>query len=100
MLFHGEELRDILGRTSNLIELRNEFGRCTRMLSAAEALALDLDLFVGVGNRRRLRFLRPLTQTFELNGGSRTTQRVKGESGMNIAHPLIREHRLTRKSHK
>jgi hypothetical protein len=93
MLFDGQELREIIGRTQNAIELRNEHGRCCRILSGAEALALDLDLFVGIGNRRRIRFLRWRTQKFGLNAGSHTTQQLKDEAGVNIAHPLIREHR-------
>jgi hypothetical protein len=93
MLFERQELREVIGRTPNEIELRNEHGRCCRMLSSAEALILDLDLFVGIGNRRRIRFLRGRTQKFAANAGSNTTQRLKGESGVNIAHPLIQEHR-------
>ena len=93
MLFDGEELRDIIDRTPNVIELRNEYGRCCRILSSAEALVLDLDLFVGIGNRRRIRFLRWRTRKFTLNAGSHTTQRLKGEAEQNIAHPLVREHR-------
>jgi hypothetical protein len=93
MLFEGQELREIIGRTANTIELRNPHGRCCRSLSCGEALALDLDLFIGVGNRRRIRFLRSRTLTFALNSGSRSTRWLKGELGQNIAHPLIREHR-------
>ena len=93
MLFDGAELRDIIDRTPDVIELRNECGRCCRILSSAEALALDLDLFVGIGNRRRIRFLRWRTRKFTLNAGSHTTQRLKGEAEQNIAHPLVREHR-------
>ena len=96
MLFEGQELREIIGRTPNEIELRNAHGRCCRILSSAEALALDVDLFVGVGNRRRIRFLRGRTQQFALNAGSHTTQRLKGEAEVNIAHPLVREHRPVR----
>jgi len=96
MLFDGQELREIIGRTPNEIEFRNEHGRCCRMLSSAEALALDLDLFVGIGNRRRIRFLRSRTRKFDINAGSHTTQRLKGEAGVNIAHPLVREHRPVR----
>jgi hypothetical protein len=55
-----------------------------------------LDLFVGIGNRRRLRFLRSRTQQFALNAGSHTTQRLKGEGDVNIAHPFLREHRPVR----
>src|SRR4051812_379220 len=93
MLFGGKELRDVISRTPNEIELRSEHGRCCRMLSIAEALALDLDLFIGIGNWRRIRFVRPRTQKYTINSGSRTTQRVKNDAGTNIAHPLIREHR-------
>lgn len=89
MLFDGQELREIISHTSNEIELRNENGRFCRFLSDAQALVLDLDLFVGIGNRRRIRFLRPRTQAFALNGGSRTTRRLKNEARQNIAHPLV-----------
>lgn len=93
MLFEGQELREIVAGTPNLIELHNDHGRCCRILSRDEALALDLDLFVGIGNRRRIRFLRSRTRKFALNAGSHTTQRLKGEARGNIAHPLVREHR-------
>jgi hypothetical protein len=96
MLFERQELREIIGRTPNEIELRNEHGRCCRILSSAEALALDLDLFVGIGNRRRVRFLRWRTQMFAVNAGSHTTQRLKSEAGAHMAHPLVREHRPVR----
>lgn len=95
MLFEGQELREMIARTPNEIELRNEHGRCCRLFSSADALALDLDIFVGVGNRRRIRFLRRRTQNFAVNAGSHTTQRLKGKAGVNIAHPLVREHRPT-----
>jgi len=96
MLFEGQQLRDLIARTPNEIELRNTHGRCYRMLSTVEALALDLDLFIGIGNRRRIRFLRSRTQNFPLNAGSHTTQRLRGEGEINIAHPLVREHRPVR----
>jgi hypothetical protein len=96
MMFDGQELREIVGHTPNVIELRNDHGRCFRTLSSTEALALDLDLFVGIGNRRRIKFLRSRPQSFALNAGSYTTQRLKGEAGLNLAHPLIREHKTPR----
>ena len=96
MLFEGQQLRDVIARTPNEIELRNTHGRCYRTLSTVEALALDLDLFIGIGNRRRIRFLRSRTQKFPLNAGSHTTQRLKGDGEINIAHPLVREHRPVR----
>ena len=96
MLFEGQQLRDVIARTPNEIELRNTHGRCYRTLSTIEALALNLDLFIGVGNLRRIRFLRSRTQQFPLNAGSHTTQRLKGDGEINIAHPLVREHRPVR----
>jgi len=93
MVIDGNELRDILRRTENEIELRNEHGRCCRTLTRSDALALNLDLFVGIGNRRRIRFLRFREQKWSLNAGSHTTQRITDGFGANIAHPLIREHR-------
>ena len=95
MLFDGEELRQMIAQTSKMIELRNQHGRCYRVLSSAGALALDLEPFVGVGNRRRIRFLRSRTEKFALHAGSSTTRRLKGEAGVHIAHPLVREHRPT-----
>jgi hypothetical protein len=96
MLFDDQDLRAVLSITENPIEIRNDHGRCPRIISRDEALALDLDLFIGIGNRRRIRFLRLRTQRFALNAGSRTTQRPKDAGGKYIAHPLIREHRLAR----
>ena len=52
MLFDGDELREMVSRTPNWIELRNDCGRRIGDLSTAEALALNLDLFIGVGNMR------------------------------------------------
>lgn len=93
MVFTGPQLLEVLARSGNEIELRNQYGRCLRVLSRDEALALDPNLFAGVGNLRRIRFLRPLEFRAILNAGSQTTQRVKDGSGVNIAHPLIKEHR-------
>ena len=96
MLFEGQQLRELIARTPNEIELRNAHGRRCQTFSSIEALALDLDLFIGIGNLRRIRFLRSRTQKFPLNAGSHTTQRLKGDRELNIAHPLVREHRPIR----
>jgi hypothetical protein len=93
MVFDGDELRYLLSHTSGLVPLHNEHGRCCKVMTGAEALGLDLDLFVGIGNRRRIRFLRLRTQRSLLNAGSRTTQRLRDNAGIQIAHPMIREHR-------
>jgi hypothetical protein len=93
MIFSGSELRDVLKRSGDQIELRNNYGRTCRMFSRDEALGLDADLYVGIGNRRRIRFLRPRVSKYILNAGSRTTERMNDGFGTNISHPLIREHR-------
>ena len=93
MVFTGSELSDVLVRSDNEIELRNQYGRPCRLLSHNEALALDPDLFVGIGNLRRIRFLRPREFRTILNAGSQTTQRLNDGFGTIIAPPLIREHR-------
>ena len=93
MLFDGKQLHDVLERSTRQIELHNEQGRCCRLLSPDEALKLNLDLFIGIGNRRRIRFLRPRTQQWTLNAGSQTTKRITDRAGVHIAHPQIREHR-------
>src|SRR5271157_783451 len=100
MLFTGPQLSEVLVRSGNEIELHNQYGRCCRVLSRDEALALDPELFVGIGNLRRIIFLRPLEFRATLSAGSQTTQRVKGGSGLNIAHPLIKEHRPIRGTRK
>jgi hypothetical protein len=100
MVFTGPELSEVLGRSGNEIELRNQFGRCFRVLSRDEALTLDPDLFVGIGNRRRIRFLRPRESKTTLNAGSHTTHRMKDGFGANISHPLIREHRAIEGTNK
>jgi hypothetical protein len=40
--------------------------------------------------------LRSCTKKFPLNAGSHTTQRLKGDGEINIAHPLVRQHRPIR----
>ena len=97
MLFERQELRDVIwAALRTALNSGMSTGAVCRFLSSSEALTLDLDLFVGIGNRRRIKFLRGRTQKFAANAGSHTTQRLKGESGMNIAHPLIQEHRSVR----
>jgi hypothetical protein len=93
MILTGPELNEVLARTENDMELRNEYGRCLRTITRKEALALDLNLFVGIGNTRRIRFLRLRTQRWSLNLGSKHTRRVKNEAGKVVAHPQIQEHR-------
>ena len=52
MLFEGQQLRELIARTPNEIELRNTHGRCYRTLSRGEALTLNLDLFIAKRNQK------------------------------------------------
>jgi hypothetical protein len=94
MLFDDQNLREMIARTPNEIELRNVHGRCYQRVSSSEALTLDLDLFVGVGNRKRILFMRHRTAKCALNAGSCTTQRLTNAAGVKISPPMIREHRV------
>jgi len=92
MVLAGNELLDVLKRTEGPIKLKNEANRTVRMVSASEALQFGRDLFVGIGNRDRIRCLRPLTMVVALNRGSVNTRRIRNAGGQYIAHPQIREH--------
>ena len=96
MMFHGQQLKEVLSRTETPIELKDGNGRTVRKISPALARRLDTGLFIGIGNLRRIRGMRPCTEQVGLNAGSRTTQRLKDAAGFNLAHPLIREHRTIR----
>jgi hypothetical protein len=69
MLFIGPELLDVLGRSSDEIQLRTQYGRCSQVLSGDDALVLNPSLFVGIGNRWQVRFLRPLELGAVLSAG-------------------------------
>lgn len=95
MVFTGTELLEVLRCSGVEIKERNEYGRHVRTLSRERALELDPDLYVGIGNRRRIRFIRPRTSKIILNAGSQTTQRINDGLGRMISAPLIREYRQT-----
>jgi expansin (peptidoglycan-binding protein) len=96
MILSGNELIEVLKRSQGPIKLKNEANRTVRMMSASQALDLGTDMFVGVGNRKRIRWIRPVTTSVTLNRGSVTTERIKNADGQHIAHPQIREHRPIR----
>jgi len=96
MVLTGNELFDVLRRTQSPIKLKNEANRTVRMLSASQAMELDREMYVGVGNRKRVRWIRPVTTLVTLNLGSVNTKRIKNADGQHIAHPQIREHRPVR----
>ena len=94
MIFTGPELAEILSRSTNEIELRNLHGRCCRKISGVEALSLDSDLFVGIGNLRAHPFS---TATRVPNDPQRPAAVRLGDlrtgAGKLISPPKVREHR-------
>jgi hypothetical protein len=76
MQIQDKSLTDILGRASGPVEVRDEAGSFRGSVPRRVALALAERGYVGVGNRRRIRYLRPLSRGTALNAGSRLTRRV------------------------
>jgi hypothetical protein len=79
--FSGTQLQNILRLTEAPIEIRNNFGFASRTLQSCEVpRALNIEKYVGIGNSRRIRYLRPLneddTRSFPIRTG-RTTQPLK-----------------------
>jgi hypothetical protein len=96
MQFDGEELRQILKRQTEGVEVYDAAGFARGELAAALAARMALSAYVGVGNRRRIRYLRPLkgaSDPNDLHNGSRTTTRVKGTLDQFLGCELMREHR-------
>ncbi len=86
----------MIARTTGDIEVRNQDGGVLLYAYQRRSSHVGCEPVLGIGNRRRIRFLRPFTQQFLLNAGSRTTQRLKGAGNRHIAHPSVREHRPVR----
>ena len=89
MQFEGEDLRGILNQQPDLVAIHDEggFPRGEPLNPLLAVKCLNLDLFVGVGNRRRIRFLRGRTRTFSLNSGSHTTERRRDDWGIITGAP-------------
>ena len=98
MQFQGERLIEVLrSQEDGAVEIRSYSGRLRGDVSVAEAVRLaGGDCYVGVGNRRRIRYLRPLLERSALRAGSVFVRRLQNESAMHIAPPWIVEHRPTK----
>ena len=95
MQFDGDALAGILAQQKQDVALRDANGYTCGDIPAALALRMvEHDLYFGIGNRRRIRYLRPCAQSRrDWCGGSHTTRRMKDASGVVFSAPLIREHK-------
>ena len=94
MQFDGPRLIDILGDQSEDVGVKSGSYGIVAVVSPSEALQLaETGLYFGVGNKRRIRFLRRVGASAVLNAGSRTTQRIRNEAGAVCAAPFHIEHR-------
>jgi hypothetical protein len=91
MQFEGEELRGILNQQSDLVAIHDRCGfpRGEALEPLLAIKSVGLDLYVGVGNRRRIRYLRPLADAARppWRGGSHTTERIRNDWGVIIGAP-------------
>ncbi len=79
------------------VEVKDDGGfvRC-KVSPAAAALNLESGNYVAIGNRKRIRFIRPLGSNMTLaalRNGSRTVRRITGAQGQIIAPHWVVEHR-------
>lgn len=97
MQFSGEQLDAILKQQIvevAVYDVQGFFRGNVRPLAATRIIAERE--YVGIGNKRRIRYIRPLGAAGslgDLNNGSRTTCRVRNDSGVIIAPRLHVEHR-------
>jgi hypothetical protein len=103
MQFSGEQLDAILKQ--QIVEVavydgQGFFRGNVRPLAATRMIA-GRD-YVGIGNKRRIRYIRPLWAAgslSDLSNGSRTTCRVRNDSGIIIAPRPYVEHRVLTTDH-
>jgi hypothetical protein len=95
MQFEGKALLKALrSQLVSRIEIRSYSGRLRGEISITAAIKIAAGGgFVGVGNRRRIRYLRPLTMHYARSSGSLFTRRLDDGFGRKIAPPWIREHK-------
>lgn len=94
-LLTGDSLRNILRGQVEKPELRDASGRLVRQISVRDALLIaESGRYAGVGNGRRIRYLRPLVSPASVlgNAGSRTTRRPRID-GILYAPAWVREHK-------
>ncbi len=95
MQFEGDALAAILAQQVEAVDIHDQNCYSRGAIPAALALRMvESDIYFGVGNRRRIRYLRPCTKSGrDWCGGSQTTRRMKDTAGVIFSAPLIREHK-------
>lgn len=97
MQFSGEQLNAILKQQTAEVAVYDGQGFLrgnVRPLAATRMIAEHE--YVGIGSKRRIRYIRPLWAAgslCDLNNGSRTTCRIRNDSGVIIAPRPYVEHR-------
>lgn len=68
MEFHGEELKRILASQMEMVDVMRRDGTFDRRITGTDAAALPLlEQFVGVGHRKRIRFIKPADTNCDKN---------------------------------
>lgn len=97
MRFFGEELLRILCEQQQPVMVCDAAGVPFKTVHPKEAvLSFAISQFVGIGNRRRIRYIQAVSPSVwgaGWRGGSRTTQRIRNEQGVIIAPRPYIEHR-------
>src|SRR3990170_68722 len=97
MQFAGQQLEAILSVQDRAVAVYDSDGFLRDEVRPKTAVRIAAaGNYVGIGNRRRIRYLRPLNGTFDLrrlHDASRTTRRVTNDEGQLIGGPWFREHK-------
>jgi hypothetical protein len=103
MQFSGEQLSAILTQQNAEVAIYDGQGFFRGNVRASAAVRMIGEReFVGIGNKRRIRYLRPLwaaSHLSDLNHASRTTCRIRNDGGVIIApRPYVEHKPLTHDS--
>lgn len=97
MQFSGQQLEAILSTQDEEVEVYDSEGFLRGQVRPRVAVRITCaGNYVGIGNRRRIRYLRPLNAVFDLrrlHDASRTTRRVRNDLDQLVGGPWVREHK-------
>jgi hypothetical protein len=94
MQFKGVELAAILESQAEPVGVFDDSGLFREDAEPAIALKIACDgQFVGIGHRKRIRYIRPASTRLGCSGGGQTTRRIVNDAGVIISAPKIREFR-------
>ena len=90
----GDQLKAVLKQQGESVELRNRHSRPLALLSPAQALRIvGPGRFVGVGNMRHIRYVRPDVPVPVGHRGRYSTRRIRNDEGVIIAPDFHLEHK-------